>query len=70
MLYANPALIEILEYDSVEQLLQTNVADFYKQPSQRAEWFRLLLEQGRVSAFEMSAVTNRGNNVICSCPER
>jgi signal transduction histidine kinase len=62
MLYANPALIDILEYDSVEQLLQTNVADFYKQPSQRAEWFRLLLEQGRVSAFEMSAVTNRGND--------
>ena len=62
MQYANPALASILEYDSATELLETNVEAFHKETAQRAEWTRTVQEEGHVSAFEISAVTKRGND--------
>ena len=62
MLYANPAMADILEFDSVDLLVESNLHSFFKDPSQHGEWTRRLREVGRVSALEVDALTNHGND--------
>ena len=54
-LTANPTLARILGYDSPQELMAT-VTDlnhqFYVEPGRRAEFLRLMQEQGAVSTFE------------------
>ena len=65
-LTANPTLARILGYDSPQELMAT-VADlnhqFYVEPDRRAEFLRLMQEQGAVSTFE-SEVYRKDGSVI------
>src|SRR4029077_10128487 len=54
-LRANPALVRLNGYDSEEEMLRSVndiAAEWYVEPERRAEFMRLLDEQGQVENFE------------------
>src|SRR5579871_6313608 len=54
-LRANPALVRLNGYDSEEEMLRSVndiAAEWYMEPGRRAEFMRLLSEQGQVENFE------------------
>ncbi len=52
VLAGNPALLEILGFDSIEALRKTSVAELWVQPEERLRQCRLLAEHGQVREFE------------------
>jgi len=68
-LTANPTLACILGYDSPQELMAT-VADlnyqFYVEPDRRAEFLRLMQEQGAVSTFESEIYRKDGSLIWIS----
>ncbi len=54
ILTANPALVYLLGYDSLEELLSINVKrDLYAKPTDRAKWQRQLEEKGEIQNAEL-----------------
>ncbi len=52
-LMANPAFLATFGFESVTELAQVNVADFYHDPSKRAEFSERLLTQGYLTGVEL-----------------
>src|SRR3990172_5737691 len=44
-LMANPALVRILGFDSLEELLNADISDCYVHPEERKKWIRRLAEE-------------------------
>lgn len=61
ILFANEALREMLEYDSVEELLDTNIHIYYKNSGDSDRLLGLLQEFGVVPEFEVEYLTKNGN---------
>jgi PAS domain S-box-containing protein len=61
ILFANSALIEMLEYEIPEEFLKKGIIGFYKNPQDRDELMRLLNEKGEVPEFEVEFITKTGN---------
>jgi len=59
-LEVNPAFVEIIEADSVQQALATLAHTLYEDPAQRLHMSERLLEQGRLSGAEFSMRTLKG----------
>jgi len=57
MMYANEALAQMLEFDSVQDLMQQSVIIRYANPEDRAALFGILNEQGKVKNHEVRALT-------------
>ncbi len=54
ILAANPALVKMLGFDSMDELLKTNVTyDWWVEPPQREYWKRTLDELGELSNYEV-----------------
>ncbi len=60
---ANPALLEMLGYTSLESLRAVPTDSFYTDPAERARWRTLLEETGTVRDFEVS-LTRADGEVI------
>jgi PAS domain S-box-containing protein len=60
-LYANSALAEICEYESVDELLKNKAFSFYKNPEDREKLIAILKKEGKVSDYEFISLTNNGN---------
>ncbi len=52
-LVANAALLKLFGYDSLEQLRTVSVADLYTDPAERALFSDRLLEEGRLTGYEL-----------------
>jgi len=63
LLYANPAMIHLLEYESLEQIQTINTQHLYKTVPDRARFLTTIRETGKVDKFETTLVTHRGNEV-------
>ncbi|MDT8339265.1 MAG: diguanylate cyclase [Sulfurimonas sp.] len=65
LLYVNSSLIEIMGYESLDELRGENIINAYKDPAQRACLLSALREHGRVDNIEMNFLTkNREEKVI------
>ncbi len=66
ILYVNKAVIEILEFDSLNDLISINVLETYKNSHDREELIKKLIEKGRVRNLELELVTKTGKykNII------
>ncbi|MHA2295365.1 MAG: PAS domain S-box protein [Candidatus Hodarchaeales archaeon] len=53
ILQANPAMVEILGYESAEELMKVPAIDFYVNPDERKPFLRELLDQGHVYSKEL-----------------
>ncbi|MBI9041915.1 PAS domain S-box protein [Lutibacter sp.] len=59
---ANPALIKMLEYDSLEDLMQRDISKYgYVDPKKREEFKALIEAQGEITNFEAQWFTKNGN---------
>ncbi|MCK5135687.1 MAG: response regulator [Bacteroidales bacterium] len=61
ILFANEALKEMLECETVEELIQAGIIGFYKNTHDRDELLKLLKECGEVPEFEVEYITKNGN---------
>lgn len=68
VLYANEALLRIYEFESLEDFISERARARYKNPADREVLLRRLEETGRVTNFEIEALTKCGNsrNVLLS----
>ncbi|KAF0127952.1 MAG: two-component sensory box histidine kinase/response regulator [Bacteroidetes bacterium] len=64
IIYVNDAIVNMLEFDSREELISAGAYMRYKYPSQRDEFIRILKKDGQVSGFEANIVTKKGNEKI------
>jgi len=53
LLDVNPALVQMLGFDTKEELLRHNFADFYDKPADRGKFIRLVEEKGSVQNVEI-----------------
>ncbi|MFH1777139.1 MAG: PAS domain S-box protein [Candidatus Omnitrophota bacterium] len=60
VLYANKALCNLLEFNSVKEMLQFNVRSIYKDLNRRNVFLNILKKKGRVTNFEVEVVTGKG----------
>ncbi len=65
VLDANPALVRMLGFDSKEQLLRENFADYYDKPEDRERFLRLISEKGSVQNVDIVLRRKDGRRVYC-----
>ncbi|MFQ5538562.1 MAG: PAS domain S-box protein, partial [Gemmatimonadota bacterium] len=63
-LHVNPALVSMLGYDSVEELLAVPVGDLYRDPSRRDALLGEAMEEGRVEDLEVEWVRKDGESIF------
>ena len=61
VLYVNDTVVEITEFDSLEELYGHEVISVYKDPSQREAFIRELQEKGKVDGMEVDVLTHKNN---------
>jgi hypothetical protein len=60
--FANQAMCAILEFDSLAELMQTNIEFLYKDPQKRKELISILESNAVVENFEVEFITPKGNS--------
>ncbi|GAB6282448.1 MAG: hypothetical protein STSR0008_16670 [Ignavibacterium sp.] len=67
ILIANPYLIQMLEYDSLEELQEINLnSSGYQNPSLRKEFMKLIEGNGEARSFESTWLTKTGKTIFVS----
>jgi PAS domain S-box-containing protein len=66
-LQANPAMLKIFGYESLDAFLQTPVAHHYKNPSDRAAFINELARTGVVQDKELKMQKKDGSSIWVSC---
>ncbi|MCD6565622.1 MAG: response regulator [Bacteroidales bacterium] len=61
LLFANEAMLSILEYESIEELLSVNTQNLYKHSEDRDKLLNILELSDEVASFETELVTRIGN---------
>lgn len=66
ILYTNKALLKMLGFDSLEEMISVNVMTTYKNPDDREVLIESLKNTGRISNFETELITKTGKpkNII------
>ena len=62
-LFANNAMCNILEYDTIDELLNSNVRDVYKDKEERVSFVDLILKSGRVFNYELELKTKQNRKI-------
>lgn len=57
ILYVNPAMVQMFEYDSAEEMMARNALAHYKDISDRERFIEELTRSGRVANFELHLLT-------------
>ncbi len=60
ILYVNEVLSNILEFDSPQAMIQSNVKALYKNPGDRGRLIETLKKDSRVDSFEIELITKTG----------
>lgn len=60
-LFANQAMANILEFDSIPELMRTNIKSLYKSPEQREMLIQLLKTRDNFKDYELEFITPKGN---------
>ncbi|RJQ49620.1 MAG: PAS domain S-box protein [Nitrospiraceae bacterium] len=61
VIFANQAMMDILEYDSSEEFNKRNIAAHYRDPNDREAMLDILRNEGKVINYEVDAITCKGN---------
>lgn len=62
ILYVNNALLRMLEFDSLEEMMSVNVLTTYKNPNDREEFIKNLVKEAKISNFEIELITKTGKS--------
>ena len=62
ILYANKALVEMLEFDSLEEMMSVNVLTTYKNPDDREELIKNLMRKNKINNLEIELITKTGKS--------
>ncbi|MGA9883111.1 MAG: PAS domain S-box protein [Candidatus Acidiferrales bacterium] len=65
ILDANPALVQILGFDTKEEMLRHNFADLYEKPEDRKSFIQRIEEQGSVQNAEIVLRRRDGKKIHC-----
>ena len=65
-LQANPALVRMHGYDSVDEFLKTNVVDFYENSVDRAAFLAHLFHADAVTGYEVRLKIKNGTRIYCA----
>lgn len=60
IIYANPAALKMVEYDSLNELRKMNVIELWHRPEQREEFISRLRQDGYVNSYEIEYLTRTG----------
>ena len=60
IVYANPAALKMVEYDSLDELRKLNVIELWHRPEQREEFISRLRHDGYVNNYEIEYLTRTG----------
>lgn len=63
IIYANPAAVKMVEYDSLDEVRKKNIIDFWHRPEQRAAFISKLRQDGYVDNYEIEYLTKTGKIV-------
>jgi PAS domain S-box-containing protein len=63
MLFANDALVKMLEYDSFEDIKSKKTSDLYKDPNVRLSFIKQLKEIGYIDQLEAEMVSKNGKTI-------
>jgi PAS domain S-box-containing protein len=69
-LEANPAVVQMFGYDSVDEFMKIHVSDLYRDPASRASFVRSILRDGHVTDKELLLKKRDGTPIIASCTAR
>lgn len=61
IVYVNDALVNIMEYESPEEMYEQRAIATYKNPAQRSEMIHRLVANGSVESMELEVLTKRKN---------
>ncbi len=64
-LFGNPAMVSILEFDSLDDLLKSNAAQFYRSVQEREKYIIQLQKKKVLRNYEVNLVSHRGSLRIC-----
>jgi PAS domain S-box-containing protein len=67
---ANPAIARMFGYGSVEEFMQSHVADLYQDPADRADFSKRLLEKGYLASEELRLKRRDGSPIWGSVSAR
>jgi PAS domain S-box-containing protein len=56
-IFVNDAMRKIMEFDTLDELLRSNVAERYKNPKDRKTVMNTLIETGKISNYEVELIT-------------
>lgn len=65
IVYANAAMVSILEFDSLEEMLQAKAFDFYPVKEERDEMVRQIMENKYLRNLNLTLITRKGNPRHC-----
>ena len=60
LFYVNQAMVQVLEYDSAEELRAVKFEDVYEDPEDRDRFVEALKEEGKVVGYELRLLTKTG----------
>ena len=62
-IFANQAMCNMLEYESIDELLQSNVTSLYRNQKGRAEFIEKIKKSKQLFNFELELITQKGNTI-------
>lgn len=64
IIYVNESILRMLEFDNIEEIINSGAFIRYKYPEQRREMVELLTKNGRLTGFEATILTKNGNERV------
>ncbi len=59
----NQAYVRMMEYDSIDEMLNTNPVNHYTNPQTRIDFLNLLRKEKKLTNYEVEVITKKGNKI-------
>ena len=66
ILFCNPAFIEIMGYDTIEDIIGKNIVEFYQNPDERQEFLNLIQNEKVIRNYKLKLKHKDGTNIVCN----
>ena len=62
-LFANNAMVKLLDYDSMDELLNADVISFYKNKDEREKFIEIINKSKQIFNYELELITRKSNTI-------
>ncbi len=63
IIQCNQAYVRMMEYDSIDEMLNTNPVNHYTDPQVRIDFLNLLRKEKKLTNYEVEVITKKGNKI-------